>query len=108
MDNKNFDDFKRLLTWQIKQRDDKYLIGLKGGKHNLLMNKEMLTIILSFYDKLEELEKKYQFLRSESDNESLLFEIETNITSLKKVIQQLEYSLYVNLKAIYKPRSIDD
>lgn len=66
------------------------------------MNKEILTLILAFYYKIEEQQEIFQNTSAENGDRKILEEIKAKITGLTNVLQQLERSLYYKLKHLYK------
>jgi len=65
------------------------------------MSKELCEIILSFYNKIEELERAYTEASVENRDEEYLQEIQKKIASLREVLPAIERSLYLTLKFKY-------
>jgi len=58
------------------------------------MNEDLLNMIQSLYEKIEEREKAYNSAIEENKDHYTLKTIRTQITSFKMELQQLEHSLF--------------
>jgi len=71
------------------------------------MNKELLNILISFYEEIEEQEKLYKTSKEQNKDEETLRQIEDLLTAIKAVTERLRYSLYLNLKMIYENKMVE-
>ena len=71
------------------------------------MNKELLKILISFYEEIEEQEKLYKTSKEQNKDEETLRQIEDRLTSIKAVAERLQYSLYLNLKMFYEHKMVE-
>jgi hypothetical protein len=71
------------------------------------MNKELLNILISFYEEIEEQEKLYKTSKEQNKDEETLRQIEDRLTAIKAVTERLRYSLYLNLKMIYENKMVE-
>jgi len=71
------------------------------------MNKELLNILISFYEEIEEQEKLYKTSKEQNKDEETLRQIEDRLTSIKAVAERLQYSLYLNLKMFYEHKMVE-
>jgi len=71
------------------------------------MNKELLNILISFYEEIEEQERLYKTSKEQNKDEETLRQIEARLTAIKAVSERLRYSLYLNLKMIYENKMVE-
>lgn len=71
------------------------------------MNKELLKILISFYEEIEEQEKLSKTGKEQNKDEETLRQIEDRLTSIKAVAERLQYSLYLNLKMFYEYKMVE-
>ena len=71
------------------------------------MNKELLNILISFYEEIEEQEKLYKTGKEQNKDEEALGQIEERLAAIKAVTERLRYSLYLNLKMLYEHKMVE-